>query len=91
MIRAFQPCVCMFISTVMLLCPREVVKSLKLRTGSSNQQNPQGVSEPEGTPGAGGSVSGVVLLSFTCAIPDRKRLMKAYERSPYPPMVRRAT
>jgi hypothetical protein len=33
-------------------------------------------------------VSGVVLLTFTCSIPDRQRLMKAYERSPYPPMVR---
>lgn len=67
---------------------REVVKSLKLRTGSS-QQATQGSGEPaDGTSGAGGNVSGVVLLSFTCAIPDRNRLMKAYERSPYPPMVR---
>jgi hypothetical protein len=41
------------------------------------------------SPGATSSnVSGVVVLSFTCAIPDRQRLMKAYERSPYPPMVR---
>jgi hypothetical protein len=41
------------------------------------------------SPGASSNnVSGVVVLSFTCAIPDRQRLMKAYERSPYPPMVR---
>lgn len=84
------------------MCGREVVKSLKLRTNSSSsntaEANAQGAPEALGDGGAAGggggggpgsssNVSGVVVLSFTCSIPDRQRLMKAYERSPYPPMV----
>lgn len=70
---------------------REVVKSLKLRTNSSSGSQPAAAGSPEPDVSAGitsSNVSGVVVLSFTCAIPDRQRLMKAYERSPYPPMVR---
>jgi len=69
---------------------------LKLRTNSdSNQQQQQQGPNYPGNPGSaeagpaaavGGSsqLTGVVLLSFTCSIPDRQRLLNAYELSPYP-------
>jgi hypothetical protein len=70
---------------------REVIKSLKLRvTGSSNIQQQQSESPhpPVVTPGVTIShTTGVVLLGFTCSIPDRQRLLNAYERSQYPPTV----
>eukprot|EP00879_Flechtneria_rotunda_P020653 GHRR01021732.1.p1 GENE.GHRR01021732.1~~GHRR01021732.1.p1 ORF type:complete len:479 (+),score=167.79 GHRR01021732.1:339-1775(+) len=88
------------ISYLMYLNKREVIKSLKLRvSGSSSQQqqHPNGGCSSNSMDasqlgaqtggGAGSQISGVVLLGFTCSIPDRGRLLNAYERSPYPPTV----
>ncbi len=35
-------------------------------------------------------VAGSALIAFTADVPDRQRLMKSYEHSPYPPAVRAA-
>eukprot|EP00775_Hariotina_reticulata_P005172 gene5172-5410_t len=86
------------ISYLLYLNHREVIKSLKLRTTSSNDSNQQqqshvaeesnGSQSAASTGGPGSrNVTGVVLLGFTCSIPDRQRLLNAYERSPYPPTV----
>jgi hypothetical protein len=70
-----------------------VIKSLKLRvTGSGSDQQQQHSESPHPpvvTPGVTIShTTGSVLLGFTCSIPDRQRLLNAYERSQYPPAVR---
>ncbi|WIA40031.1 hypothetical protein OEZ86_013454 [Tetradesmus obliquus] len=81
------------ISYLMYLNHREVIKSLKLRvTGSSSiqqqQQHADSPHPPVVTPGVSVShTTGLVLLGFTCSIPDRQRLLNAYERSQYPPTV----
>ncbi|WIA19754.1 hypothetical protein OEZ85_005670 [Tetradesmus obliquus] len=80
-------------SHLMYLNHREVIKSLKLRvTGSSSiqqqQQHADSPHPPVVTPGVSVShTTGLVLLGFTCSIPDRQRLLNAYERSQYPPTV----
>lgn len=53
---------------------REQLKSLKLRSDDKDDKGRR-------------KVAGSVLIAFTCDIPDRQRLLKAYERSPYPPAV----
>eukprot|EP00877_Chromochloris_zofingiensis_P014363 jgi/Chrzof1/9180/Cz03g38270.t1 len=62
------------ISYLMYLANREQLKSLKLRSDDKDDKGRR-------------KVAGSVLIAFTCDIPDRQRLLKAYERSPYPPAV----
>jgi len=62
------------VSTVSNTQHREIVKSLRLRSDGRDERGQH-------------RCAGAVLVSFRCFVPDRRRLLQAYERSPYPPTV----
>ncbi|KAI8466274.1 MAG: hypothetical protein J3K34DRAFT_66688 [Monoraphidium minutum] len=62
------------ISNLMVISGREQVKSLRLRSDARDERSVR-------------CSAGTLLVSFRCLIPDRRRLLQAYERSPYPPTV----
>ncbi|GBF90564.1 hypothetical protein Rsub_03136 [Raphidocelis subcapitata] len=62
------------ISSLLVISGREQPKSLRLRGDARDERGAR-------------VVAGTLLVSFRCDIPDRRRLLSAYSRSPYPPTV----